>query len=337
MLYVDDSVRIDPGNAFRIVVKCARYKAIHYYGIIEMAEQWHDLWVDICIGYNLDSFVTDMASKIYWGTCQELTVWAVDSDSAAKWKIRKNEHFEKMIKSRFHDRLANLVVEVVEKRYQQDEEVVETRGGSMGSSGVTSQAQPAASMGNSAGLGDTFSCNVGEDVAFDEDFLQEIVDWDTLVVLHEADNDGEATEIADEDRVFEAMGFKDADEREEQIAAAENAIPVMPEEMQQDMIDAAVGVDDNDPAEPYMDWDRDNPEMYVGTIYPCMDEFRLAVRQHAIVTEFELGTEKSDKSRFRGYCRAPGCGWIIRAKTQKDGCVRVHLLTIACHMFIFCY
>jgi hypothetical protein len=43
-----------------------------------------------------------------------------------------------------------------------------------------------------------------------------------------------------------------------------------------------------------MDWDRDNPEMSVGTIYPCVDDFRLAIGQHAIVTEFELGTEKSD-------------------------------------------
>jgi hypothetical protein len=140
-------------------------------------------------------------------------------------------------------------VEVVEKRYQEfvDEEVVETRGGSMGSSGVTSQAQAVADIGTSAGLGDTFSCNVGAD---NEDFLREMVDWDTLVILLEAKNDGEATQIADEDRVFEAMGFKDADNAAQQPATAENAIPMMPAEMQQDMVDAAVGVDDNDPAKP---------------------------------------------------------------------------------------
>jgi hypothetical protein len=49
---------------------------------------------------------------------------------------------------------------------------------------------------------------------------------------------------------------------------------MMPVEMQQDMVDTAVAVDDNDPVEPHMDWDRDNPEMSVGTIYPCMDDFR---------------------------------------------------------------
>jgi hypothetical protein len=53
---------------------------------------------------------------------------------------------------------------------------------------------------------------------------------------------------------------------------------------------AVLQVDDNDPAEPMLDWDRDNPDMSVGTIYPSMVDFRLVVRQHAIVTEFELAT-----------------------------------------------
>jgi len=47
--------------------------------------------------------------------------------------------------------------------------------------------------------------------------------------------------------------------------------------------------------------------MDVGAIYPSMPEFRLAVRQHAIVGEFELHTEKSDNKRFKGCCNAKGC------------------------------
>ena len=38
-----------------------------------------------------------------------------------------------------------------------------------------------------------------------------------------------------------------------------------------------------------------------------MYDLRLAVRHHVIVNEFDLGTEKFDKSRFRGYCKAAGC------------------------------
>ena len=52
------------------------------------------------------------------------------------------------------------------------------------------------------------------------------------------------------------------------------------------MNEAAVNVDDTIDAEPMYEWDRDNPDMSVGTCYPSMDEFRLAVRQHAIRKEF---------------------------------------------------
>jgi hypothetical protein len=121
-------VKIDPGNAFKIVVKCEKFKAIlEYAAVLDMDEQWHDLWIDRCSGHNIDAFVTNMASKIPWGPSQTLDVWAVDVGCDSSWKIRKIEHFEKMMKSMFLDRLANLVVEVVEKRYQEfvDEEVVE--------------------------------------------------------------------------------------------------------------------------------------------------------------------------------------------------------------------
>ncbi|CAL5030757.1 unnamed protein product, partial [Urochloa decumbens] len=238
---------IGPGNAFRIVVKCEKYLANLEYGDLAMAEQWHDLWVDRCSGYNLDNFVTDMASKIIWGPSQTLAVWAVDTDSDAEWKMRKNEHFEKMIASRFNERVAKVVVEVVEKAgYQHQEEHVRSRAGSIGSSGLTSHGE---------GLGETFTCQ--------EHLQQEdlIVDWSALTIIPEDDRDGEAFAIADEERVFEAMGFKAADESAEHEAASEPAIPVIPAELQDDMRDASIPVDDTDPAEPVIDWDRDNPEM----------------------------------------------------------------------------
>jgi hypothetical protein len=40
-------------------------------------------------GYNLARFEDDMASKIYWGSTHMLSVWSVDVDSQASWKIRK--------------------------------------------------------------------------------------------------------------------------------------------------------------------------------------------------------------------------------------------------------
>ena len=74
------------------------------------------------------------------------------------------------------------------------------------------------------------------------------------------------------------MGFKAADERAEEAAREAIPIPTITAEMQQDMSEAVVLVDDNVEEEPMFEWDRDNPHMFVGTCYPSMDDFRLAMR-----------------------------------------------------------
>jgi hypothetical protein len=58
-------VRIDPGNAFRIVVNVDKYKVNTEYAMVDMDEQQHVIWFDKSSGYNLARFEADMASKIY--------------------------------------------------------------------------------------------------------------------------------------------------------------------------------------------------------------------------------------------------------------------------------
>ena len=72
-------------------------------------------------------------------------------------------------------------------------------------------------------------------------------------------------------------------------------------------------------------YDPNNPCMNLGTVYPNMVEFRLAVRQFAINKEFALHTVKSDKERFIGKCMAPDCPWHINGRKQRDSnIVMVH-------------
>jgi len=150
------------------------------------------------------------------------------------------------------------------------------------------------------------------------------IDWSAYTILQEEELDRDATVLVDEDKIYEAMGFKAADDLVDGgDGLAEIPVPVIPPELQAEMDAAAMLVDDNAEFEPLYFYDRDNPDMSVGQIYPSMPEFRMAVKHHSIVKEFELGTEKSDKKRFRGFCRSGGCQWIIRAKTQIDGSVRV--------------
>ncbi|RLM74507.1 hypothetical protein C2845_PM15G04000 [Panicum miliaceum] len=51
-----------------------------------------------------------------------------------------------------------------------------------------------------------------------------------------------------------------------------------------------------------VDYDEEDPPMNVGSTYPNMSEFKLALCQHAIKYEFEFRTKHSSKHRFRVYC-----------------------------------
>jgi hypothetical protein len=54
-------------------------------------------------------------------------------------------------------------------------------------------------------------------------------------------------------------------------------------------------------------FDINNLVIEPDSLYPSMKEFQLAMRQYAIDKEFELGTEATDKTRYRGYCRGGDC------------------------------
>jgi hypothetical protein len=49
-------------------------------------------------------------------------------------------------------------------------------------------------------------------------------------------------------------------------------------------------------------FDKNNPVIEPGGLYPNMKEFRLAMRQYIIDKEFELGVKATDRMRYRGYC-----------------------------------
>ena len=51
------------------------------------------------------------------------------------------------------------------------------------------------------------------------------VDWSTLTILENTDEDGLATQLVVEDHVYEAMGFKEVGEIADEVAREEDAIP----------------------------------------------------------------------------------------------------------------
>ena len=83
-------------------------------------------------------------------------------------------------------------------------------------------------------------------------------------------------------------------------------------------VGAAIPVDDSFAGETIIGYDNQDPEMKFGITYPSMAEFRMATKQYAIKHEFDMGTEKSDSTRFRGFCRGVGCEWRIVGILMPD-------------------
>ncbi|BAH92440.1 Os03g0845100 [Oryza sativa Japonica Group] len=76
------------------------------------------------------------------------------------------------------------------------------------------------------------------------------------------------------------------------------------------------GMPENIPSATY---DKNDPPMIVGSIYPNIDEFRLAIAQHAIKKEFEFNIIRSEPGQYTAKCAAQGCNWRIHASVVADG------------------
>jgi len=106
---------IDPGNAFKIVVKVEKYNANIDCGTIEMSPVEHEIWVDSRNTYSLDQFVEDMAAKIIWGRSQTLLVWGMDIDSGGEWRLTSNDQFKEMLFARFNEKVAHLCAKLLKR------------------------------------------------------------------------------------------------------------------------------------------------------------------------------------------------------------------------------
>jgi hypothetical protein len=61
-------------------------------------------------------------------------------------------------------------------------------------------------------------------------------------------------------------------------------------------------------------YDRDNPNIKVGSTFVDKNAFILVIKQCAIKREFDTFVEHSDKSRYRAKCADEDCEWKIYAK-----------------------
>ncbi|XP_066329017.1 uncharacterized protein [Miscanthus floridulus] len=148
----------------------------------------------------------------------------------------------------------------------------------------------------------------------------ERVDWDTIQIVETHDDECRIALIS-ELQICELLGL--TEDGTTNIRAQGFDCRMDEEgndnEIGQDTDGAAIPTSDAVPGEMVISYDKNNPSMEVGTLYPTMEEFKLAVRQFAINKEFDLGVEKSCKNLapYGGQLEKKSYG-IVQEGSQED-------------------
>jgi hypothetical protein len=138
-----------------------------------------------------------------------------------------------------------------------------------------------------------------------------LVDWDSLEIQEEKEEEG-IIEICNEQQLYGLLGLKkDGGSTTQMVtesfsnsrAATTDASGMLNMQITQAV---AIDVTDHISEERTIAYDEDSPCMKLGTPYPSMEKFRLAMRQYGINKEFELGIEATCPNRYRGFCKSDG-------------------------------
>ena len=249
--------------------------------------------------YTMLSLEKDLAERVTWGSSQHPVISEFDMCTGGE----RNLGDDAALSLAFFERIA-------EKKLMLFVDVEDKSGQILCKSTVTEGA-----------MSNVVSDNVGTQVdSTDPPDVGNVIDWDSLEIEPILEEQIDAPiRLMDEDAMYEFVGLRAEDERAEQARiAAEKEAANGSALLNMELEGPELLVDDIIPGEGSVVYDMEDPPMKVGTIYACMNEFRAAMRQHAIVGQFELGTEKSCNDKFRGYCKAAGCPWAIVARLMHD-------------------
>ncbi|AQK62532.1 uncharacterized protein [Zea mays] len=301
-MFPSDVDRINSDVTYTVCVQFGQFIAKFDDGSCVLVPHKYDEWVVDYQRCSLASLQKDFAARVNWGSNQEVEVSVFDKSINLETRL-ENDSVLRAFFDRCVDRRLYLFADVVDKSAQ----VISNSGLTVVSHSGVESAAYACSNSQLESASNVISPNV--DVPF--------VDWDALEIVPITEElVGSIVPVVDEDNFYEHIGLRAEDERVEKgkdrlpdEVACEGAL---------DVEGAAIPCTDTIPGEDAIFYDKEDPPMTVGSTYASMNEFRSAVRQHAIKGQFEVWTRKSDTCRFRGYCIAKGCPWFIVARLMHD-------------------
>jgi len=273
--------------AFKLSVKVSQFPRVLDNGSSVLVPRQFDEWTVDAHSYSMKDLENDIAARVKWGSSQQIAIYEFDPNTGGEKILLDDKALSLALLERENRKKLFLYVDV------QSKAVTEV----MSNVSINNVSAPEQSNNE---VGDV-----------------DLIDWDSLDIIPVGqDQVGAAVCVVDEEAMYEFLGLRAEDERvEKERAAAEEEAA---EEIgAMDLDGAELPFDDHIPGEVAAFYDREDPPMDAGTVYPSMEEVRAAVRQRAIKGQFELGTEKSCQTLFRGYCKANGCKWAIVAQKMS--------------------
>jgi hypothetical protein len=129
-------------------------------------------------------------------------------------------------------------------------------------------------------------------------------------------------------------------EKEMDEAAADDGKSHIYEDVDGELMDAAAyDVDDAHDDELITVYDKENPVIAVGKLFPNMGEFMMCFKAYAVKKEFDANTMWTDRKKFYARCKgydggAKPCKWYISARRQPDeSTIRVNQIPVE-HTYI---
>nr|XP_020160190.1 uncharacterized protein LOC109745480 [Aegilops tauschii subsp. strangulata] len=134
-------------------------------------------------------------------------------------------------------------------------------------------------------------------------------------MIEEAEPDDVLGSDEEDERMFPDLVQKTNEEIDEDFIPAEFSDTDSEEE--QENIDMG-HFENDDEDRPEMMYDRENPSLAEGVVFPSAVDCRNAVATFSIQHEVEFKIEKSDPSRFTVYCAFPRCRWRLHASLMRN-------------------
>ena len=90
------------------------------------------------------------------------------------------------------------------------------------------------------------------------------------------------------------------------------------EEEEEENNDMGMSGHEDDEDRPVIEYDRDNPSLEEGAIFPSMVDCRNALATYCIKGEFDFEINKSEPSRLRVHCTYERCRWRMHASLMRN-------------------